>query len=389
MSQTSPSLSQIDHLMQDAVGRVFPAATLLIARADEILLHRAYGPQGAADDHPPVTPATRFDLASVSKLFTATAFMLLVQDGRVRVDAPIHQALPEFGATRRIAPIQDPITREILPPLAGEVGEEIDVSGVTFRHLLTHTSGLAPWRGLFLDIPQARPIPLPHRISPELRTRRVELILQRRDLAYPPGQRIAYSDLGLILLGEAVSRIAGQPLDVFIERRILQPLGLHHTGFNPLARDVPRHEIAPTEVCAWRQRRCWGEVHDENAASLAGVAGHAGLFATAQDLLDFARAFLPAADGLLRPHLVEEMTREQARWQGLRRGLGWQLPGEEGAPVGRAWPREGFGHTGFTGTSLWIDPARQLIVILLTNRVYFGRANTAIIDFRPQLHNLI
>ncbi len=389
MPPITPLLSQIDALMQDAVGSVFPAAVLLIARDDDILLHRAYGPRNGDADHPPVTRTTRFDLASVSKLFAATAFMLLVQEERVEVDTPVVEILPEFGPIRRIGPIQDPITRELLPPLAGDVGAEIDVGRVSFRHLLTHTSGLAPWRALFLDIPESRPVPLPHHIPAEHRTRRIQLVTRRHDLAYPPGHRIAYSDLGLILLGEAVSRLSGQPLDVFIRQRILAPLGMTHTGYNPLAQDVPRSEIAPTEFCAWRERRCWGEVHDENAASLAGVAGHAGLFSTAEDLLTFARAFLPGADTLLAPHLVAEMIREQARWQGLRRGLGWQLPGEDGAPVGQAWPREGFGHTGFTGTSLWIDPARRLIVILLTNRVYFGRGNTAIIDFRPQLHNLV
>ncbi len=382
-------LKAIDDLMQNALGQVFPAASLLIARDDAVLFQRVYGPENAHSSHPPVTPETRFDLASLSKLFTAAAFMSLVQEDRVSIDAPVVQVLPEFGPTRVIAPVQDPINREMTPPLAGKAGEEIDVRGVTFRQLLTHTSGLAPWRALFLDIPEPRPVPLPHLIPPEGRARRIETIFQRRELAFPPGQRIAYSDLGLILLGEAVSRISGQPLDVCIEQRILAPLGITRTGYNPLARDVSRQEIAPTEVCDWRQRRCWGEVHDENAASLSGVAGHAGLFATAHDIWLFARSFLPGSAALLHPALVAEMTREQARWGGLRRGLGWQLPGEDGAPVGRAWNKEGFGHTGFTGTSLWIDPARRLTVILLTNRVYFGRANTAIVDFRPRLHDAI
>ncbi len=388
MTQTI-ALPSIDALMQEALGSVFPAAVLLIAQEDAVLFQRAYGPAANAPEHPPVTLDTRFDLASVSKLFTASTFMLLVQEELVRLDTPVIEILPEFGITRRIAPVQDPTTHELTPPLGGRLGEEIDVRGVTFRHLLTHTSGLAPWRALFFDVPQPPPIPLPHLISPELRSRRIEAIFRRRELAYPPGQRIAYSDLGLILLGEAVSRISGLPLDVCIDQRLLGPLGLSRTCFNPLARGVPREDIAPTEVCAWRQRRCWGEVHDENAASLAGVAGHAGLFAPAQDVWTFACNFLPQQSRLLSPELVAEMTREQASWEGLRRGLGWQLPGEAGAPVGRAWNRRGFGHTGFTGTSLWIDPARRLVVILLTNRVYFGRKNAAIIDFRPRLHDAI
>ncbi len=383
------NLKAIDDLMRNALGQVFPAASLLIARDDAILFQRVYGPENADPSHPSVTPETRFDLASLSKLFTAAAFMSLVQEGRVSVDAPVVEALPEFGPTRFIAPVQDPISREMAPPLAGKVGDEIDVRGVTFRHLLTHTSGLAPWRALFLNVPEPRPVLPPHLIPPERRIRRIETIFQRRELAYPPGQRIAYSDLGLILLGQAVSRLTGQPLDVCIEQRIFAPLGMSHTSYNPLARGVSRQEIAPTEVCAWRRRRCCGEVHDENAASLAGVAGHAGLFATARDMWLFAQSFLPGSPELLHPALVAAMTREQARWGGLRRGLGWQLPGEDGAPVGQAWNKEGFGHTGFTGTSLWVDPDRRLTVILLTNRVYFGRANTAIIDFRPRLHDAI
>jgi CubicO group peptidase (beta-lactamase class C family) len=259
---------------------------------------------------------------------------------------------------------------------------------------LTHTSGLAAWRSVYqVNGDLDGPIPLPHEVSPEKRTHRIAAILHRYDFAYPPGQRLVYSDLGLILLGEAIARLSGMPLDQYVRRSVLRPLGLTHTTYNPLARGILPAEIVPTEQCAWRKRRCVGEVHDENAASLGGVAGHAGLFSTAWEVAVLGHMYLNhgcyGGTRLLSSGLAEQMTHRQADWKDNPRGLGWMLRSQSGSSSGRWFSPQSYGHTGYTGTSLWIDPDRGLLVVLLTNRVYGGRDPTGIAHLRPVLHDAI
>jgi CubicO group peptidase (beta-lactamase class C family) len=174
---------------------------------------------------------------------------------------------------------------------------------------------------------------------------------------------------------------------------VLQPLGLTYTTHNPLAHGVPSDEIVPTERCAWRKRRCIGEVHDENAASLGGVAGHAGLFSTAWEVAVLGQMYLNGGcyggTRILSAELVEQMTNTQANWQDNPRGLGWMLRSQNGSSSGKWFSPSSYGHTGYTGTSLWIDPERALIVVLLTNRVYGGRDPTGIARLRPLLHDAI
>jgi CubicO group peptidase (beta-lactamase class C family) len=197
----------------------------------------------------------------------------------------------------------------------------------------------------------------------------------------------------MILLGEAVARLAGVSLDAYVRRAVLAPLGLAQTTYNPLASAVPMDQIVATELCAWRQRRCLGEVHDENAASLGGVAGHAGLFSTAWDVAVLGQMVLNdgsySVTRILSPETVAEMTRVQVNMNDNPRGLGWLLRSETGSSSGRLFGPRSFGHTGFTGTSLWVDPDRELIVVLLTNRVYYGRDPEGIIAFRPRLHDAV
>jgi CubicO group peptidase (beta-lactamase class C family) len=224
------------------------------------------------------------------------------------------------------------------------------------------------------------------------RTRRIAAASDY-DFAYPVGEHLVYSDLGLILLGEAVSRLSGQPLENCIDEQLARPLRLERSVYNPLAHGVSEREIAPTEVCAWRQRRLVGEVDDENAASLAGVSGHAGLFSTAEEVGRLGSIFLNrgayAGRQVLEPQTVAEMTRLQVERDGLRRGLAWVLWTPAECVCGRLFGASSFGHTGFTGTSLWIDARRELMVVALTNRVYYGREAVEILRFRPRLHDLV
>ena len=406
---------RLDACLRSGLETVFPAAVLLVARRDGVVFHRACGYLDPETRRRPTRPDSLFDLASLTKLFTATAFMTLVETGRVGLETPVAEVLPEFAGTRPIGPTEDPLSMTVVPPDPLFSGQEVDASTVTFWHLLTHTSGLAAWRSLYREDGereagskrqeerdrrheaggkgQETMMPLPHQVPPALRTRRIGAIYEQYGFAYPPGACVVYSDLGFILLGEAVARLAGAPLEVYVRQAVLEPLGLQATTYNPLANGFSRGQIAPTEFCAWRHRRCIGEVHDENSASLGGVAGHAGLFSTAAEVVTLGRLYLNGGvyNGarLLRPETVAEMVRVQAGGDDNPRGLGWLQRSSGYSSSGHRFGPRSFGHTGFTGTSLWVDPDQELIVVLLTNRVYYGRDPQPIHDFRPCLHDTV
>jgi CubicO group peptidase (beta-lactamase class C family) len=209
--------------------------------------------------------------------------------------------------------------------------------------------------------------------------------------AYPLGVELTYSDLGYILLGEALARLSGRSLDLALSDLVLAPLGLAFVGFNPPLNCLAR--IPPTGLCAWRGRRLHGHVHDENAAKLGGVAGHAGLSGTAWSVSVLGQCYLNGGEyggvRLMSPALVTQMTREQVRSHGTRRGLGWLLQSQHTSSAGRFLGSRAFGHTGFTGSSIWADPDLELLAVALTNRVYYGRDATAIASFRSHLHDTI
>jgi CubicO group peptidase (beta-lactamase class C family) len=396
-------LARVEAVVQHGLEAVYPAAVLLVARNGGVVLHHAYGYLDPETRHRPTQRDSLFDLASVTKLFTTTAFMALVRAGRVALETPLVQVLPEFEGRYTIGSTQDPVTQDAVPADPDFAGTTVDTRQITFRHLLTHTSGLAAWQGLFrLYSTPGRPIPLPHQVPAEQRARRIAAIRNQYGFAYLPGKRLLYSDLGLILLGEAVARLSRLPLHESVQHWVLNPLGLTRTTYNPLAgsvsadriaADSPVAEIAPTEHCAWRGRRCIGEVHDENAASLGGVAGHAGLFSTAWEVAVLGQMYLYRGcygqARVLDAEWVEQMTRCQADWNDQPRGLGWMLRSQSGSSSGKWFGPRSYGHTGYTGTSLWIDPDRALIVVLLTNRVYNGRDPTGIARLRPALHDAI
>jgi CubicO group peptidase (beta-lactamase class C family) len=391
-------LARAEAIVEDGLGGVYPAAALLVARGGRVATHRAFGHLDPESKRRPTHRDSLFDLASVSKLFTATAFMALVEAGLVSLDTPVADVLPAFAGVRQIGATQDPQTQETVPPDPAYAGQGVDTRRVTFWHLLTHTSGLPAWRSLYQEGSSEDAIPLPHRVPAAQRARRVDAIYGS-DFAYPPGRRIVYSDLGLILLAGAIARLAGNAglscpsLEGYLQRSVLRPLGLGHTTYNPLAHGIRPEQVVPTEVCAWRGRRCIGEVHDENAASLGGVAGHAGLFATAWEVAVLAQTHLNGGSygsvQILTPETVSEMTCPQVNLEDNPRGLGWLLRSEVGTSSGRRFGSRSYGHTGYTGTSVWVDPDRELVVVLLTNRVYHGRDSSGIAVLRPLLHDAV
>jgi CubicO group peptidase (beta-lactamase class C family) len=317
------ALTEVAALLRAAVGPVFPAAQLLVVDEDATRLHLAVGD---------ATSATRFDLASLTKpLCTAALVLRLVERGRVSMN---DRPRPEC----------------------------------TVRELLAHAGGLPAWRAL--GDPRA---PGKGMHDGAIAAARVE------PLAYPPGTRSIYSDLGFILLGDHVERSAGRELGACFAEELAAPLGAD-LRFGPVDGDV-----APTEG------GLVGVVHDDNARAMGGCAGHAGLFGNAEAVDRAVRAWVDAFHGrssILPAALVREA------WGGPQFpastwGLGWDHPSTEASSAGERWPRTGVGHLAFTGCSIWIDPPRRRWVILLSNRVYPTRANEAIKAFRPRLHDAI
>ena len=334
-------------VVHDSVARVldraradsaFPGGITVIGTREGGLTSYAVGRIDWPADAPAPDERTLWDLASLTKVVgMTTAMMQLVEQDRVELDAPVIRYLPEF---------------------AGDGKER-----VTIRHLLTHSSGLPSWRPLYKEATTADT---------------AIAIVYATPLDTVPGARMAYSDLGAILLGKVVERVSGEALDAYLARHVFGPLGMTSTMYRP---DRSQHaRVAPTEFDPWRQRQIRGEVHDENAFMLGGVSGHAGLFSTAADLTRFARMLLAGGtlDGVraVRASTIAQFTAIQD--PGLsNRALGWETPSGQNS-AGRLMSARAFGHTGFTGTSLWINPEHGVFVLLLTNRVNPSRQNTRI-----------
>lgn len=384
---TAQSVLLDAHFREFIGAGVFPAASLAVYRYSEIVFRGAWGWLDPEKREHPTEIGTRFDLASLTKLFTTTAFLLQVEEERVQLQDSLADVLPEFSG-ERLRPIvgqQDPHTLLPIPADSQYRNQMVDSRTVRFQHLLTHTSGLPAWRALFFEVDTADPCKDEH----ETRWQRLLPFVYRYPFYAPPSICVNYSDIGMILLGVALSRLRDCSLPTVFSELIFEPFGLASLCFQPLTHGLETMGIAPTEFDSrWRQRRVWGEVHDENAAAFGGVAGHAGLFGTAAEVARFGEYWRKNDFGL-NEELYQSAVNQQAGSGVERRGLGWQLKATSDSSAGDQFSRESFGHTGFTGTSLWIDPIRQLVVALLTNRVYQGRHEAGIHEFRRRTHDIL
>jgi CubicO group peptidase (beta-lactamase class C family) len=345
----------------DAVAhRAYPSASIAVTHRGRIVALKAFGrstfgeqsaASGSAVDFA-VATSTLYDLASLTKVVATTPMaMILYERGALDLDAPLSAIAPEFVAGA------SPDSRR------GEV---------TLRMLLAHSTGLPAYEKLFLTA----------------RTRD-ELLRAafNTPLVAAPGSRAEYSDIGFILLGIALERLADESLDGFCRREVFSPLAMTTTSFNPPA--SIKTQIAPTaDDRTFRNRVIQGEVQDENASVLGGVAGHAGVFSTAADLARFAHALLAGGRPILRPETVALFTRRESVPSGTSRALGWDTPSAP-SQSGKYFSGSSYGHLGYTGTSLWIDPVRQLSVALLTNRTWPDCESHAIKQVRPQVHDAI
>ena len=362
------NFTSVENLIHENLNKTFTAAQLVIRRRGEIIYDNACGIPDPEPPNHPTTHQTRFDFASVSKLFTVAAFMTFVEQGRVALDQRVCDVLPEFSGARAIAPYPDPLKPGAFVTVVPSTETRADASAITFRNLLAHNSGLPAW--------------LPLWKSNKREERRTTALTC--DFSYPTGARVVYSDIGLILVGFALEALAGKSLDAIVHERVTAPLGLDSIGYGPL----PPDNVAPTEFYAHQNRRMRGEVHDENAWSLGGVAGHAGVFGCARDLNGFGEAL--RTHRLLTRETLDEMTRLQSQDGAVRRGVGFQLWSPDPGAASHPLSERAFGHLGFTGTSLWIDPQYDLVIACLTNRVYYGRTNAdAIGAFRVALHKAV
>jgi serine-type D-Ala-D-Ala carboxypeptidase len=333
--------------------RAFPGAATAIAHQGKLIAHKGLGHFTYDATSPAVIADTVYDLASVTKVIgTTTACMILHERGLFQLDQPIIELLPEFAGKNPSS--EDPRRQ------------------VTLRMLLAHSSGLPAYIKLF-----------------QTAHTKDELLQQalRVPLTAAPGSRAEYSDIGFILLGEVLGRITGEPLDQFCQREIFARLDLGHTCFNPPADLKPI--IPPTEDDrTFRHRLIQGEVNDENAFVMGGVGGHAGCFATALDVSVFAQCMLQGGTPLVKKETLEIFTRRQDSPPGTSRALGWDTPSQP-SQSGKYFSSRSYGHLGYTGTSLWIDPDRQLSVTLLTNRTWPDRGSQSIKQIRPAFHNAV
>ena len=366
------NLSLIESVMSESTSSVFPTAQLEIRHRGEIVFSKAYGVLDPETKLRPTQPDTLFDLASVTKLFVTSAFMTLVEEGKVSLDQSVQSVLPNFNGARPIQGYEDPLKWGSFVSVSDEQGT-IDTATITFRHLLIHNSGLPAWRPLFQqpDAESAKRMAITTHFS------------------YRTGTKVVYSDIGLILLGTAIEKITNQKLDDAVYSRVTVPLSLTHTRYLPISNlQSPISNVAPTEFDnQWRKRRIVGEVHDENAYRLGGVSGHAGLFSNATDVAALGQSFLSHV--LLDVKTIDEMTSLQSQFNATRRGVGFVLWSPDPEASGNPFSQRAYGHTGFTGTSLWIDPERELVVACLTNEVYNGRENRKLTAFRVRLHKAI
>ena len=344
------ALLEIDRTVRAAIrDSAFPGAQLAVGVEGRLVYTKTFGTMTYGPESAAITQNSLFDLASLTKVFATTAAaMMLVEKGEIELDDPVGDYLPAF--------------------------DEGEKAAITIRHLLTHTSGFPPFRRFFLFCSNA---------SEALDS------IYATPLVATPGDTTIYSDLGMITMGKVVEQVSGLGLDEYLRQEFYLPLGMASTMFRPPASLAER--IVPTEYDSlWRHALVRGVVHDENAALLGGVAGHAGLFSTASDLAVFVQMLLNegvyAGHRYLSSGTIRQFIGSRPE---QRRFLGWDFRSPVGSSSGSLFSARAFGHTGFTGTSVWVDPERRLFVVFLTNRVHPTRANRRIYDVRPTVHDTI
>ena len=347
----------------------FPSAVYLVAGQGEVMFTDALGNAVVEPKIIPATPDTIYDLASLTKpLITGLLCARRLETGEVALDSSVSHYLPEFDRT--------------------------DKQSITVRHLLTHSSGLPAWRPLYILARGDR--------------ERTLAEIANLDLDYKPGTRVVYSDLGFITLGFLLERLARKPIAELAKDEIFQPLELKRTFFNPESsmqtgiaacemgnayeRGTSRDSVDQSDFDkyeSWRERLIWGEVHDGNAHFLGGVAGHAGLFSTAPETLTLANQFLAAQSKLLNAQTCELFRENMTEGLEEARSIAWQLAATKDSAAGRDLPADSFGHSGFTGTSCWLDSHGRRVFILLTNRTHARQLPFANINgVRRQFHSL-
>lgn len=344
-------IENVSKVIEESIKeKAFPGATIAAGRKNGLFLMKEFGRLSYEENSAPVKIDTIYDLASLTKVIvTTTACMKLWEEGKLKLDFKVSSFIPEFGVKGK--------------------------DKITIWHLLTHSSGLPAYKRYFLEV------------------KGKENIIKRiceEELEYEPGTKSVYSDLGFILLGVIIEKLTGEKLENYINRILFQPLGMKDTMFNPPK--ILLQRIAPTEDDPWRKRVAHGEVHDENAYAMGGVSGHAGLFSDVVDLSKFCQLLLNGGifDGkrILKRSTIEYFTKRVDIPESTR-ALGWDTPSKEGSSAGRFVSSKAFGHTGFTGTSIWIDPEKDVFVVFLTNRVHPTRENQKIREVRPKVHDAI
>lgn len=343
--------------MQNGLARgVYPGAVLLVSRQGLVLFHAAYGKANIFTSRK-MTPHTVFDLASLTKpLATAVGIMKLIEQKKLSLDQKIGEILPW-------------LTRS-------------DKAFMTIQQLLCHCSGLPAYRPFYKIL---------RKIEPLKRQMAFEKLIRQEPLTSSIGKITVYSDLGFMLLGQVIEFISQIPLDQFVNQYIYKPLGLENMFFPGRSAKVPGVGFAATEFCLWRKILLNGVVHDDNAYVMGGVAGHAGLFATAMDLHQLLWEMLNTYHGTMGRGVFHKKLLE-IFWrpcQDSDKTPGFDTPAMKDSSAGYLFSRHSIGHLGFTGTSFWIDLDQDLIVIFLTNRVHPLRHNDQLKFFRPKLHNMV
>lgn len=343
--------SKVDKLMEEAVNdKIFPGAVLAVGHRGKLVYHKPFGKFTYDKDARGVDKKSIFDLASVSKVVgTTSAAMLLYDEGLLDLDKKVIEYLPEFNNNGK--------------------------DKITVRNLLLHNSGLIAFIEYYRKLSTKEEV--------------IDAIMNA-ELDYPTGSKYVYSDLGMITLQQIIEKLAGKGLDEYLEEKLFKPMGMNRTMYNPS--EEFWYDVLPTEVDDyWRMTTVKAKVHDENAYLLGGVAGHAGLFSTAEDLSKFMQMMLNKGvykgKRYFKESTVETWTTKQTDQS--TRGLGWDTKSEENSSFGTLFSMNSFGHTGFTGTSVWADKDNGVYVVLLTNRVYPTRDNREIVRFRPKVTDAI